>query len=72
MAPCPRPVDAILRSLLQEAELPYEVIYGHGEQRLDNAVLALQRLEAKHTINTNSIAISADSIRAESQNNLKK
>jgi nicotinamide riboside kinase len=66
------PVDALLRRLLQEAGIPYEVVYGQGDQRLHNAALALQRLEAKHAITTNSVALSADSIRAESQNNLKK
>jgi nicotinamide riboside kinase len=66
------PVDALLRRLLQAADIPYEVIYGQGEQRLHNAALALQRLEAKHANTTNSVALSADSIRAESQNDLKK
>ena len=34
-------VDALLRSLLQGAQLPFQVIYGQGPQRLDSALQAL-------------------------------
>lgn len=34
-------VDALLRSLLQGEQLPFQVIYGQGPQRLDSALQAL-------------------------------
>jgi nicotinamide riboside kinase len=34
-------LDALLRSLLQGAQLPFQVIYGQGPQRLDSALQAL-------------------------------
>jgi nicotinamide riboside kinase len=66
------PVDALLRRLLQEASIPYEVIYGQGEQRLHNAILAIGRLEVKDSLTTKSIASSEYSIRANSPNSVKK
>ncbi len=36
------PVDALLRAALGRAGLPYRVVYGHGTQRLDNALFAIK------------------------------
>jgi nicotinamide riboside kinase len=36
------PVDALVRSLLQRAQVPFQVVYGLGPQRLRSALLALQ------------------------------
>jgi nicotinamide riboside kinase len=35
------PVDALVRSLLQRAAVPYQVVYGSGPQRLRGALVAL-------------------------------
>jgi len=35
------PVDALLRTALQSAGVAYKVVYGQGEERLNNALLAL-------------------------------
>lgn len=35
------PVDALVRETLQKAHVPYRVIYGHGEERLRNALIAI-------------------------------
>ena len=35
------PVDALLRSALHSAGLAYKVVYGQGQERLNNALLAL-------------------------------
>ena len=34
--------DALVRSLLQRAGIAYQVVYGHGDQRLHNAIAALR------------------------------
>lgn len=38
------PVDARLRQALSKHQLPYQVVYGTGERRLQNALLPLTRL----------------------------
>jgi nicotinamide riboside kinase len=38
------PVDALVRSALQRARVPYQVIYGEGPRRLQGALAALQAL----------------------------
>ena len=38
------PVDALLREGLQRAQVPYQVVYGTGPARLENAVAALARM----------------------------
>lgn len=35
------PVDALVRTLLQRAGVPFRVVYGSGAQRVDNALAAL-------------------------------
>jgi hypothetical protein len=35
------PVDAMVRAALQKAGVAYKVVYGQGEERLNNALLAL-------------------------------
>lgn len=35
------PIDTLLRQALDNAHLPYRVVYGHGPQRLSNALMAL-------------------------------
>lgn len=35
------PVDALVRAALQQAQVPYRVVYGAGRARLDNALAAL-------------------------------
>lgn len=35
------PVDTLLRQALEGAGMPYRVVYGRGQQRLNNALLAL-------------------------------
>lgn len=65
------PVDALLRSLLQQNNTPFEVIYGHGEQRLKNAVAAVTRLTNSPSNATDSIAPHADSAGRKDQNALK-
>ena len=37
------PVDAAVRHMLGLAELPYQVVYGKGEQRLENALYCIGR-----------------------------
>jgi len=37
------PVDAAVRQMLALAELPYQVVYGTGEQRLENALFCIGR-----------------------------
>jgi nicotinamide riboside kinase len=65
------PVDSLLRSLLQQAGIAYEVIYGSGSQRSANALNAINRL-GMSTNTMNSIASSADSMSANSQKDFKK
>lgn len=38
------PVDAAVRQMLSLAGLPYQVVYGTGEQRLENALFCMGRL----------------------------
>lgn len=38
------PVDALVRSALQKAKLPYQVVYGAGPARLASALAALARM----------------------------
>jgi nicotinamide riboside kinase len=52
------PVDALLRERLQQAGLRYQTVYGSGEQRLLNALSALNA--------TNSVATHEDSMRVNS------
>lgn len=40
------PVDARLRQAMGQHGLPYQVVYGTGERRLQNALLALSRLSS--------------------------
>jgi hypothetical protein len=35
------PVDTLIRQALEQAGIPYQVVYGQGQQRLNNALLAL-------------------------------
>jgi len=37
------PVDQKIRSLLAQADLPYQVVYGSGTQRLENALFCIGR-----------------------------
>jgi len=37
------PVDQKVRQLLAKGNLPYQVVYGTGEQRLDNALYGIGR-----------------------------
>ena len=37
------PVDAAIRHMLDMADLPYQVVYGTGEQRLENALFCIGR-----------------------------
>ena len=37
------PVDALVRAALQQAQLPYQVVYGSGPARLESALAALAR-----------------------------
>ena len=39
------PTDALVRSALQRARVPYQLVYGHGPQRLQAALAALQALD---------------------------
>lgn len=41
------PVDQKIRQLLTQANLPFQVVYGTGEQRLENAVFCIAR-QAPH------------------------
>ncbi len=66
------PVDTLLRELLQSAGIAFEVIYGQGDERLANALLALQRHNHPPQDTTNSIASRADSMPASGQRSLKK
>jgi nicotinamide riboside kinase len=36
------PVDAMVRTALQDGGVPYAIVTGHGQRRLDNALRALQ------------------------------
>lgn len=52
--PCPpedraiqEAVDAQLRSALQQAEVPYRVIYGQGEKRAEHALNAIKSIATK-------------------------
>ena len=38
------PVDALVRSALERGGIPYRVVYGIGEERLANALIALDQL----------------------------
>lgn len=66
------PVDALLRRLLEAEKISYEVIYGQGEQRLSNALRAIERSRKEASNTMNSIASHADSTREEEQKTLKK
>lgn len=66
------PVDALLRQLLQSMGIAYEVIYGQGEERLQNALQAF-KLHAQSSPNTtNSIAPRAETMPATEPKALKK
>jgi nicotinamide riboside kinase len=66
------PVDALLRTRLQNAGIRYQVIYGLGDQRLQSALNAIEALALREKENaTNTIAPPADKIRARGQNRLK-
>ncbi|MGA8515455.1 MAG: ATP-binding protein [Burkholderiaceae bacterium] len=49
------PVDALLRSALNEAQIGYRVVYGQGPMRLKNAIDCI----ATHVHNTGTTAINA-------------
>ena len=40
------PVDALVRAALAKAGVPYRVVYGHGEERLPNALTAITGMRA--------------------------
>ncbi|MDB5894617.1 MAG: hypothetical protein JWQ88_2148 [Rhodoferax sp.] len=42
------PIDALLRQRLGEAGLPYQVVYGRGGERLDNALRAIGLAHTDH------------------------
>ncbi|MFM7332478.1 MAG: AAA family ATPase [Brachymonas sp.] len=65
------PVDALLRNLLQQAGIAYEVVYGSGHQRTANALNAVSRL-AKTTNAIDSIALHADLLTSDSQKDFNK
>lgn len=51
------PVDTLVRQALERAGIVYRVVYGQGQQRLDNALLALGLQgedDAAHTIRENA------------------
>ncbi len=71
------PVDALLRQLLQSAGIAFEVIYGQGDERRQNALHALQPPIQLSTLQhstdaTNSIAPCEYSMPATGQKSLKK
>ena len=66
------PVDTLLRQLLLSASITFEVIYGQGEERLTNALLALQRHNHPPQDTINSIAPRADSMPATDSKRSKK
>jgi nicotinamide riboside kinase len=39
------PVDALVREALDKARIPYRVIYGEGEERLENTLVALGEMQ---------------------------
>jgi nicotinamide riboside kinase len=43
------PVDQKIRQLLAQANLPFQVVYGTGEQRLENALFCIAR-QAPHLV----------------------
>lgn len=51
------PVDALIRTALASAGLPYRVIYGHGQERLAHALAAIDGLVGDGPVNQ----VSADS-----------
>lgn len=55
------PVTRAVRAALDQAGLPYRVVYGRGQQRLHNALIAIE-----------SIAKDIHSTRAEQQNHLER
>ena len=65
------PVDALLRRLLERGSIAFEVIYGQGPQRLQNALQAMQRVGTAPAFAMQSIAPRADSIRATDSKRLK-
>lgn len=38
------PIDALLRAALQRANIPYQVVYGQGIDRLQNAIIAINSI----------------------------
>ena len=66
------PVDTLLRQSLQSAGITFEVIYGQGDERLSNALLALQRHNHPPQGTINSIAPCAYSMPATVPKTLKK
>jgi nicotinamide riboside kinase len=66
------PVDTLLRQLLQSAGIAFEVIYGHGDERLQSTLYTLQRYSRTAQETTNSIAPHADSMLVSGQKSLKK
>jgi nicotinamide riboside kinase len=66
------PVDALLRQLLQSADIAFEVIYGQGDERLQSALNALQRQTQQSSETINSIAIQADSMQTTELKRSKK
>jgi nicotinamide riboside kinase len=48
------PVDALIREALARAQVPYRVVYGRGDERLRNALSAIEAGSAEsHTGNSN-------------------
>jgi HTH-type transcriptional regulator, transcriptional repressor of NAD biosynthesis genes len=63
------PIDALVRAALQSAGVAYTVVYGQGEERLNNALLALgwddtaaqtTRIQAQYALNRGRTAWTCD------------
>jgi HTH-type transcriptional repressor of NAD biosynthesis genes len=59
------PVDAMVRAALQKAGVAYKVVYGQGEERLNNALLALG-WDGKRT-DTSPLLTAAQTTRSQGQ-----
>jgi nicotinamide riboside kinase len=66
------PIDTLLRQLLERACITFEVIYGQGDERRINALVALKRHDHSLQKTINSIAPRADSMPATESKRLNK
>jgi len=68
------PVDSLIRKALTEAKLPFKVIYGQGEARLNNTLMALREaLSDRLTFEvTHAVFKSSEQQRQDSQYGLNK